>query len=570
MPLKSKRWNVLPRVPSTILARFPALHPLLTQIFFNRGLVSPEQVENFLAPDALAQTNPFQMHGMNQAVERVRRAIRAQEKIAVYGDFDVDGVTATALLTQTLEALRARVQPYIPHRIEEGYGLNLDALKQLKERGVAIVVTVDCGIRSLDEIAYGKKIGLDMIVTDHHTPSDQMPDAHAVINPKQVLCNYPFKELSGSGVAFKFAQALARAEKNAPLHTNAPLFDENLLLDLVALGTVADLVPLTGENRALVKRGLAQLRATERPGLQAMFRAASLKPESLSAGTIGYILGPRLNAAGRIDHAMNAYHLLTTLFPAEADELAQKLEMTNRDRQRMTQALTARARELVAAKAAGEHLLFVADPEFPEGIIGLIAGRIAEEYYRPTVAVHQGAEESRGSARSISEFNIVDALDQCRDLLVRHGGHAMAAGFTVRNEHLAGLHARLATIAQKNLVESELAPTILVDAEAALEEMNWDLQKSLDQLAPFGYGNREPVLMSRNVLVRDARVVGTDHLKLLVSDGQTVWDAIAFRQGGWLANLPKTIDLVYQLDAREWNGRTQLQLNVMDIKASQK
>ncbi len=568
MPPRNKRWQIAPRVPSTVIARFPNLHPQVVQILFNRGFVSTAQVENFLAPDSLVAANPFQMRGMNEAVERIRRAIRAREKIAVYGDFDVDGVTATALLTQTLEALGAAAQAYIPHRIEEGYGLNRDALKQLKEESkVSVVVTVDCGVRSLEELAYGKSIGLDMIVTDHHTPGAELPDAYAVVNPKQEQCKYPHKELSGSGVAFKLAQALLRVEKKHPSNDVATIGEEQLL-DLVALGTVADLVPLSGENRALVKRGIAKLRVTERPGLQALIRTAQVKAETISAATIGYVLGPRLNAAGRIDHAMNAYHLLTTLYPAEADDLAQKLETTNRDRQRMTQELTQKARAIVAPDAEREHLLFVADAEFPEGILGLIAGRIAEEFYRPAIAVHLGEEESRGSARSINEFNIVAALDECKDLLVRHGGHSMAAGFTVRNDKLAELRARLSTLARRTLAEAELAPTLAIDAEAPLNDMDWDLQKSMEQLAPFGYGNREPVFASRQAIVRDARVVGSEHLKLTLSDGQAIWDAIAFRQGKWLGDLPKAIDVAYQLDAREWNGTNRLQLNVLDIKPS--
>ncbi len=569
MSPRQKRWQIAPRVSSNIVARFPNLNPLVVQILFNRGLVLTEQVDAFLAPDALVSTNPFQMRGMSQAVERLRAAIRAPEPepIAVYGDFDVDGVAATALLVQTLEALGANVQPYIPHRIEEGYGLNRDALDQLKEKKVKVVVTVDCGIRSLDEIAYGKQIGLDMIVTDHHTPSADLPDAVAVIDPKQERCQYPFKELSGAGVAFKLAQALLRVEKNTPLKNAAP-FSEDDLLDLVALGTVADLVPLTGENRALVKRGVEKLRVTERPGLRALIGEAQIKAENISAGTIGYVLGPRLNAAGRIDHALNAFHLLTTLYPAEVEELARKLEETNRERQRMTQELTQKARERVAPMAEQEHLLFVADAEFPQGIIGLIAGRLAEEFYRPTIAVHRGDEESRGSARSIAEFNLIAALDECKDLLVRHGGHAMAAGFTVRNENLAALEARIKTLARDALADSDLAPTIHVEAQVPLHEMTLAFLAKLQQLEPYGYGNREPVFVSRDVQVREKRIVGTDHLKMRLGDQAPFVDAIAFKQGSWMADLPSRIDVVYKLEANEWNGTVRAQLNVMDIKAA--
>jgi single-stranded-DNA-specific exonuclease len=565
VPALSKRWQIAPPVSSPVAARFPHLHPLVVQILYNRGVTTQEQSESFLAPDSFIG-NPFQLHGMNQAIERLRQAIRAGEKIAVYGDFDVDGVTATALLVQTLRALGAHAEPYIPHRIDEGYGLNKEALKQLKEMGTSVVVTVDCGIRSLDEVAFGTNLGLAMIVTDHHSPIEVLPNAFAVINPKQKSCDYPYKELSGSGIAYKLAQALLRAEEKVPIAREAVALQDKDLIDLVALGTVADLVPLTGENRALVKFGLEQLRKTERAGIQAMLKYALLKADSIDAGTISFTLGPRLNAAGRLEHALQAYELLTTQYPGEADNLAQKLESTNRERQRLTLELTAKAQRIASPTAETDHLIFVTAPDFPEGIVGLIASRLSEEYYRPAIAVHCGPTESRGSARSISEFNIVAALDECRDLLVRHGGHSMAAGFTVSNENLPALESRLKTIAARTLSGNDIAPTLFIDAEAGLSQIDWSLQKSLIALEPFGYGNREPLFLSRRVLVRDSRAVGNGHLKLLLSDGKVVWDAIAFRQGDWAPKVPREIDVVYQLDAREWNGQARLQLNVRDFK----
>lgn len=563
MPPKPKRWQIAPRVSSLIIGRFPNLHPLVVQVLYNRGIITADQVDAFFNADALIG-NPFRMRGVNEAVDRLRRAIRAGEFIAVYGDFDTDGVTATALLVQVLEALGAQVKPYIPHRIDEGYGLNCEALQQLKARGARVVITVDCGVRSLDEVAFGTRQGLDIIITDHHAPSNELPNAFAIINPKQPQCPYPTKELSGVGVAFKLAQALLRVNARVPLQRTS--LTEDALLDLVALGTVADLVPLIEENRALVKLGIERLRKSERPGLQALMRYAALKPAVLDAGNIGFVLAPRLNAAGRLEHALRAYDLLTTIYPGEAESLAQQLEETNRERQRLTTALTLKAREVVAESAEHEPLLFVTDAEFLEGIVGLIASRLVDEFYRPAIAVHHGETESRGSARSISEFNIVAALDECRDLLVRHGGHAMAAGFTVRNENLPALEARLRAIAARTLAPAELVPTLAVDAEVSLSEMTWALYNALEQLSPFGYGNREPIFVSRNVLVRDARVVGNEHLKLLLSDGQIVWDAIAFRQASWSGHLPARIDVAYQLDARTWNGETRLQLNVKDIK----
>ncbi len=568
MPPKAKRWHIQPRVSSLVIARFPHLHPLIVQVLYNRGISTPEQAQAFLEPNRLVG-NPFQLHGMSQTVDRLRRAIRLGEPIVVYGDFDVDGVTATVLLVQTLESLGAKVKPYIPHRIDEGYGLNLEALTQLQAQGVRIVVTVDCGVRSLEEISFGKKIGLDMIVTDHHAPGEELPDAFAVVNPKQPLCKYPSKELSGAGIAFKLSQALLRAHAQVPLQKEPVPIAEEMLLDLVTLGTVADLVPLTGENRAFVKKGLERLRQSERPGLQALMRQAGIRPESIDTGNIGYTLGPRLNAAGRLEHALMAYDLLTTQYPGEADDLAQKLEETNRERQRLTNEMTIKARESIAPTAETDHLLFVSAPEFPEGIVGLIASRLSEEFYRPAVAVHCGPDESRGSARSITEFNIVAALDQCRDLLVRHGGHSMAAGFTVRNENMLELRARLEEIAERELASSELAPTLDVDAIVSLNEMNWSLAKALAELAPFGYGNREPIFVSRGIIVRDSRVVGNEHLRLLLSDGQAVWDGIAFRQGAWINTMPRRIDVAYQLEERSFNGEARLQLNVKDLQPTE-
>ncbi len=568
MTHRPKRWLVYPRISSLVIARFPHLHPLVVQILHNRGVRTPEDAQLFISPDALV-ADPYLLHGMTPSVDRLCRAIRYGEPIAVYGDFDVDGVTATALLYQALESLGAKVTPYIPHRIDEGYGLNREALKQLYDQGVRVVITVDCGVRSLDEVAYGKHIGLDMIITDHHAPGSEAPEAFAVINPKQALCNYPSKELSGAGLAFKLAQALIRREADALPQTNRRPITEDALVDLVALGTVADLVSLTGENRALVKQGLAQLKQSERPGLQAMMRQAALKSEAIDTGTIGYVLGPRLNAAGRLEHALMAFHLLTTQYPGEAEDLAQKLEQTNRERQRLTMEMAAKAREAISLRPESDKLLFVAAPEFPEGIVGLVASRLAEEFYRPAIAVHCGPEASRGSARSIAEFNIVAALDECRDLLVRHGGHSMAAGFTVRNENLSELEARLRAMAERDLSETELVATMNIDAEVPLSEMTWDLQKGLEQLTPYGYGNREPLFLSRNVLVRDAKVVGTEHLRMLLSDGQVVWDGIAFRQGSWMPHLPRRIDVVYQLEARTFNSESRLQLNVKDLLPSE-
>lgn len=558
------------------MARFPQFPPLIAQIFYNRGLKSAEEASRFVGTDASngyhLGDDPFKMNGMTRAVERIRRAIRDGEAIAVYGDFDADGVCSTALLTQALKVLGANAKPFIPKRIEQGYGLNLDSLKELKEKGACLVVTVDCGIRSLAEVDEATAWGLDMIVTDHHSVGPELPRAVAVINPKQEGDIYPFVEFAGVGIAFKLAQALSEAQEVEPL-PNGQLLDLDELLDLVALGTVADLVPLIGENRILVKRGLERLTKTERPGLQAMMRQAAGKNRAMNVGTIGFFLGPRLNAAGRIEDARTAYKLLTTHYPGEAEALATQLESTNRDRQKMTEEMTQKAREMVAALSKGEYILVAGSPDFHEGIIGLIASKMQEESYRPAIAMTHQLEKGqmRGSGRSIPEFNLIAALDECADLLVRHGGHAAAAGFTVTNDNFEALHARLRAIAERELSKLELAPTISIDAEASLSDMNWRLLEQLERLAPYGYGNREPVFMSRNVLVKAARLVGVDHVALTVSDGQVVWDAIAFRQKEMLpqlAPLPKQVDIVYNLASKVWQNEARLQLEVKDLRIS--
>ncbi|MFN2186343.1 MAG: single-stranded-DNA-specific exonuclease RecJ, partial [Anaerolineae bacterium] len=414
MSLQSKRWRVAPPVSAEDLARLPDQPPLIVQLLHNRKIQDPSEARDFL----LGQTpghSPFELKGMYPAVERLSEAIGSEELVAVYGDFDTDGVTATALLVQALSAAGAQVLPYIPSRVDEGYGLNIEALRDLYRQGVRLVVTVDCGIRAIDEVEQASR-GLDLIVTDHHSVGDDLPPALAIINPKQPGCLYPFKDLSGVGVAYKLAQGLLVAcERNGiPAALTA-----NDLLDLVALGTVADLVPLLGENRELVRRGLEKLRTSPRPGVEALMADASVRRGAVDATAIGFRLGPRLNAAGRLEHAMLAYDLLTNTDPLETKELAGQLGRLNQRRQELTEKTVAEAEAQLQAGDPDAFLYLVASHEFEPGIVGLAASRLTEAYYRPSVVVELGDEESRGSCRSIPEFHITKALDQCQDLLVR-------------------------------------------------------------------------------------------------------------------------------------------------------
>jgi single-stranded-DNA-specific exonuclease len=504
------------------------------------------------------------MLGISATVDRIGRAILHHEPIAIYGDYDADGVTATALLVQALRAFGADVRGYIPNRFDEGYGLNIDALNSLQEQGVHLVITVDCGIRSLPEVAHARHLGVDLIITDHHQPTSELPDAFAIINPKQPSDTYPEKELAGVGLAYKLACALLATFQSANLQAET-------LLDLVALGTVADLAPLVGENRTLVRAGLERIRQPHRQGLLALIGISGLVANRISSTDIGFALGPRLNAAGRLDSALAAFELLTTQDVNVAGRLAQQLEIQNRDRQEITRDIQARAEQLALAEDPNALLLFAAAPDFNCGVVGLAASRLTETYYRPAMVAQLGEEYTRGSCRSIPEFHITAALDQCADLLEHHGGHATAAGFTIRSERLPILVEQLRTIAAQQLGALDLRPTLVTDAEIPLSELKPELLVYLDWLQPTGYGNRQAVFISRQLKVVNSRAVGRDsaHLKLTVTDGRITYDAIAFRMGNWLTRMPPRVDLAYTFELNEYNGRASLQLNVKDIKPAE-
>jgi single-stranded-DNA-specific exonuclease len=563
--MHTKRWLIAPPLTPQADSNLRNYPPILRQILFNRGYASEAQAAAFLKADTDFDTHPFQMTDMQVSVERIRHAIARHEPIAIYGDYDVDGVTATALLVQTLRALGADVRPYIPNRFDEGYGLNPEALDSLKEDGIKLVISVDCGIRSPDEAAHARTLGLDLIITDHHHPAEDLPPAFAILNPKRPGDTYPDKDLAGVGVAYKLAEALLLDGK--PRTAERLPFLEGLL-DLVALGTVADLAPLTGENRALVRRGLEQMRSTQRQGLFSLANVAGLYLSRVDATDIGFVLGPRLNAAGRLDSALAAYELLTTTDVQRAGVLAQSLDRQNRERQALTQQIQEQAEALARAGDPNALLLFAVHPEFNPGVVGLAASRLVEVYYRPAIVGQAGEETVRCSCRSIPELHITDALDECADLLVRHGGHAAAAGFTVRAENLERLKARLLEIARRELGDRDLRPTLNADLEVPLSAMHPDLLYHLTRLQPTGYGNPEPVFVSRDVQVKSARQVGADgkHLKMTVSDGRITFDAIGFRLGHLYEGLPSRVDLMYTFETNEYNGRVTLQLNLRDLK----
>ncbi len=545
-----KRWRLRPAPEAVPQGAWP---PLIARLLALRGVRIAEDARAFFdlaAPSSLA------LPDLDRAVDRLARACRAGETVAVYGDFDVDGVTAAALLTEGLRSVGARPVPYLPHRVQEGYGLNERAIGSLRELGATLLVTADCGTSSVREVAFARSRRMDVVILDHHTVPPQLPRATAIVNPKRTAS--PGDEPAACGVAYYVLRALHDALGRA--------LDEAPMLELVALGTVCDLAPLRGENRRLVRDGLIALARTQRPGLRALMEVSGVDLPRVDTEAIGYALGPRLNAAGRMAHARLAFDLLVCRDEDRARELAAELNALNRERQQATEAACALADELVA-QDAGAPLLMIGHPEFSLGVVGLVAARVAESRHRPAVVYQRGERESRASARSIPEFDITGALRTCPELFVRFGGHRAAAGFTAENEQLPAIKERLVAHAEERLVGLELAPAVEIDAELPLVALRGEEIRWLGRLGPHGIGNPEPVFFSRNVLVLERQAVGADgaHLRLKLRDGAVVWPAIAFRHDGDGVEEGARVDVVYSVsaDRRTSDG---LELRVLDLR----
>jgi len=495
---------------------------------------------------------------MAKAVARLYRALLSGETIAIYGDYDVDGITATAILVTGLSKLGCQAVPYIPHRLAEGYGLRTVALEQLKQQGVGLVVSVDCGVTAVEPVKKAQRRGLDIIITDHHVPLPELPPSLALVNPRLPGSAYPFNGLTGAGVAFKLLQALFMS-----LGREEEL--ENFY-DLVALGTVADVAPLLGENRYFVKRGLEQIRQVPRLGLEQIINRAGLDSNQISTENISWVIAPRLNSAGRLAHALTSYKLLITESPQEAEEIGLWLEQKNTERQRLQTKALERARAQVVEQG-NVPLLFCSDSDFDGGIVGLVAGKLAEEYYRPAVVVKVGDKLSTGSCRSIPEFDIAQALNQCRAMLNEFGGHSQAAGFTLPTRSLPRLQEVLSDLASKALTGVDLKPQLDIDVEVSLSCISGSAFREMQTLAPFGKGNVLPVLLSRGVKVSDCVAMGNggDHLRFKLSQGDRSWTGVAFGFGDCLSEVASHIDIVYNLEMDWWRGEGKLRLNILDF-----
>lgn len=571
-------WATHPRISSEEVRRVQAalpqlgLSPLLVQLLANRGLTDPGEVEEFLhPPDVSGYPDPLLLTGMREAVDRICTALHTKEKVVVYGDFDADGVTSTALLTTALRHLGANVEPYVPNRVREGYGLNTTALQELAGKGASLLITVDCGISGRSEIEDARKAGMDVIVTDHHHLPADLPAASACINPKQRAegCDC-YEDLCGAGVAYQLVRALVKRCGKPPGLRNKDL------LGLVAIGTVADVVPLKGANRSLVYHGLAALAQHSLPGLPTMLKYAHVELDNIDTERIGFVIGPRLNAAGRVDDASTAYQLLMTEDSREAGFLAQKLEAQNRRRQALTTSIVEQAKERARNMDDGLKLIVLSDRDWPSGIIGLVAGRLVEEFGRPVLVLEEGEDESRGSARSTQHLNIVEALTEVQDLLVRFGGHSAAAGLTVKTSMIGELNRRLCEIADGQLEEHHLQPTYMADAEVTLADVSDATMDGISRLAPFGSGNPTPVFMALGLRAHEVFTVGDgSHLKLMLSDagsmGGRLVEAIGFRFGHLAETLRRSpkVDVLFSIERREWRGDRHLQLRLKDVRPSE-
>lgn len=568
------KWNLKQKAPKQFLKKFDKLNPLLVQLLYNRGVKNKKGVEAFLQPDYEKHTHdPYLMKGMKKATSRIQKAFQNKEKIAIYGDYDADGVCACTILNKIFTQIGAKPEIYIPDREKEGYGLNDKGIALLCEKKIDLIITVDCGVSDWQEVKQAKKLGLDVIITDHHLIPSKLPEADVILNPHQKDCSYPYDYLSGAGVAFKLAQALI-----SKFPDNFSKGYEKWLLDLVALATVADLMPLDGENRTLVKYGLVVLPQTKWLGLEALAQAAgieNLTPDLLSSRTLSFILGPRLNAAGRMDHANLAFELLNTDNPKEAQNIAENLETKNDKRRGLQQEIQDKLIKKLDKKEKIDFI-FEGDTDWPVGIVGLIAGSICDHYYFPACIYSEGAKTTKGSCRSVRQINMVDTLAKCSKYIDEFGGHSQAAGFTVETEKLKQFEKCLKKVFKEESKKVKLIPEADIDAELEADKLSVKLEKTLDELAPFGKGNPEPLFLTRGWEVRSLRKVGNNgkHLKVTLKAplerGFKYIDALYF---SW-SDTDRTeefktsqkYDIIFEPMIDVWRGEKKLTLKIVDFK----
>ena len=540
------------------------LPEIIIRAMINRGIDTVPKAREFFNTSLGSLHDPYLLKGMEQAVDRIFKAARSDEKICIYGDYDVDGITSTAVMIKTLRKLGANGVYYIPNRLEEGYGMNLNSMKRIKEMGVSLIVTVDCGIKSFEEVDYAKELGIDVVITDHHECGEELPDALSIINPHQPGCGYPFKDLAGVGVTFKLAGALL-------YRAGSPGFAEGLL-DIVAIGTIADVVPLLGENRTIVKNGLVSIQNTDSQGIKALLAVCGLKEKELNSYNVAFMLAPRINAAGRIDDACECVELLLTDNAEKAMETAAKLDSDNKMRQSIENRILNCAEAMIdeSVDFDRDKVLVLCREDWHIGVIGIVASRLADKFYLPAFIMVRDGEFCKGSARSIPGFNIFEAMSRHGHLFERYGGHEMAAGFTIRTEKIDELRERMNFEVENALGKDKLIPEIFVDYKLEPKDVTLDTAKLLKLMEPFGTGNAVPLYVFRELSVTSFKGVGNDskHLSLKVFDGEKEISCIGYNLG----NMQKTlqiggkIDIICSIENNIWNGTESVQLNIKDIK----
>lgn len=572
----SKHWNLKPAVAAKELqTTYPTIHPIIASLLQQRG-VEPDHLETFLHPKYEGLYDPFLFADMRTAVDRIWLAIEQDERMAVYADYDADAVTANAVLQQTFRYLGIEVLSYIPDRFTEGYGLNLEAFEKLKAEGVTLIITVDCGTNSVDVAEFCKANGIDLIITDHHEITAETPNAYALINPKNPAEHYPDDQITGVGVAYKLAVALLSETekvvdlKGIPEGEHVKHWDK-WLLDLVAIGTVADCHSLMGENRIIVKYGLMVLAKTKWAGLRALLQTAvGINQTELTTHTLGFTLAPRINAAGRLEHANIALDTLLATDPVVAGQAAQALEKVNERRQQLTERLISEAREQAAVQA-GHAVLVLASPDWPKGVVGIAAGRLATELQKPVIVLEQGEQESTGSARTFGDFDMVEALKATAKHLLKFGGHKQAAGLTLATANLDAFRVAIARYASEHINEGGQEVVLELDAELAATDLTLDFFDVLEELQPFGVGNPKPLFLIKNTELHGAKKVGNDkHAQLTFAvTGQPV-QGIAFNMAYVCDTVPvgSMVDVAAELIADTWNGMRRLKLRVVDLRAS--
>ncbi len=568
--LAKQLFHALENLDATPLRRFQCLEKIplpLVSVLVQRGCTSADEVLEFMTPVLSTLRNPFELPDMDKAVERVHRAIHDGEKITVFGDYDADGVCSTALMVRVLRGLGGCVSAYIPGRMDDGYGLSPAALKSCVElHQPSLIITVDCGTGSFRAVSAARELGIDVVVTDHHEPGGQVADAVAVVNPKCVE-NHPASILAGVGVAFKLCHALIKVERDCQSPA-AATFDLKTVLDFVAVATITDMVPMRGENRALVRAGFQMLEHSAWPGWGALKRVAGLRGP-LETWHAGFTFGPRINAAGRVGRADAALNLFLTDLPDKADELAALLDEANRERQTIEKDIVRQAvEEIDSWFDPSKHFgLVVAREGWHAGVIGIVASRLIQRYGRPVAVIGIDGDRGRGSCRSIDAFSVLDGLNACSDLLVRHGGHDMAAGLEVKTENIDAFRRRFNDFAYERLKDADLTRVLEIDQVVDLSDIDSVLMDGLRRSGPFGQDNPEPVWAVLNASVADSRILKDKHLKLTLTDGQNRIESIGFNMAEKLPSGP--VDVAFSLHENTWNGRTFLQMNLKDVRPAQ-